>query len=339
MGWWRLFLAWLVIAGHTSGYERLFSIDAGTIAVAAFFFISGFLMPLAYNAGYADGDWREGVRRFYLNRFLRIYPVYWLALVIFLVLAVATQVRHGQVDAELLRPSTYLQNFLLLGLNQTKLWDGYYRFDNPAWTLDVELQYYLMVPLLLLTLRSWRGLTIGALVLASLASLYLYLRPTGVVDVDRSLVSWSGLFFVGFGFYQSPRFQQWMGNFRVTAAVAGACFMVAALLNDHTAVSLAIVAGCIAISAHLLVLQKNRAFGSVDRLAGELSYPTYILHVLFLGFTAKLLSGSGIDRLPDATRYAALLTANTIVSVAIAYATYRAVSEPIDRLRSRFRHA
>ena len=121
MGTWRLLLAWLVIASHTNRYDKLFSIEIGTIAVSTFF-ISGFLMPLAYAAHYQNGE-RGGCIRFYINRLLRLYPIYWASLLCVLGIHFFGYIvrGHTQFDAEIL---TYVQNFLLIGLNQATFWGG-----------------------------------------------------------------------------------------------------------------------------------------------------------------------------------------------------------------------
>lgn len=42
MGMWRLLLAWMVIASHTKGYQELFSVNIGAIAVSTFFLYQDF---------------------------------------------------------------------------------------------------------------------------------------------------------------------------------------------------------------------------------------------------------------------------------------------------------
>src|ERR1035438_7962682 len=73
MGMMRLFLAITVLLWHCpQGFvSRPIS---SVLAVQCFYAISGFLIQLAITANYAGADgW---VRRFYLSRLLRIYPLY-----------------------------------------------------------------------------------------------------------------------------------------------------------------------------------------------------------------------------------------------------------------------
>ena len=81
MGTLRLFLAFSVLAWHLRphGYLRLTALDGG-IAVISFFIISGFYMSMVISQKYRFLP--NGRRRFFLNRFLRIFPLYFVAMVL-----------------------------------------------------------------------------------------------------------------------------------------------------------------------------------------------------------------------------------------------------------------
>jgi peptidoglycan/LPS O-acetylase OafA/YrhL len=81
MGTLRLFLAFSVLAWHLRplGYLRLTALDGG-IAVISFFIISGFYMSMVISQKYRHLP--NGRRRFFVNRFLRIFPLYFVAMVL-----------------------------------------------------------------------------------------------------------------------------------------------------------------------------------------------------------------------------------------------------------------
>ncbi len=85
MGLIRALLAIAVVVYHSYYFfgEKL---TGGTVAVQAFYIISGFYMALILNEKYKDqkGAWKL----FITNRFLRLYPIYWVVLI----LAIATSV-------------------------------------------------------------------------------------------------------------------------------------------------------------------------------------------------------------------------------------------------------
>jgi peptidoglycan/LPS O-acetylase OafA/YrhL len=339
MGTWRLALAWLVIADHTSGLRDISTnLEIGKVAVATFFFISGFLMPLTFDSHYRAYGALAGARKFYVNRFLRIYPIYWASLAITLLAVLhygPTLLEHATTFEDLHRIRTYLSNALLLGLNQARLWGGDFRFNPPAWTLDVELQYYILVPLILSLTASCRRWSMIALAAFGATSVYLFFRPAALVDIDRSLLTWSFFFLTGFAFYLSPALQALALRVRLLSAAIVALTIVAWFSRSQSVAILLVTLVCMIVSAKLLVLQKNRGFGALDRLLGDLSYPTYILHwicvQLVLCWVGNDVAHAG------AARFSALLVLNILISTLVAYASLRAIGEPIDMLRRRIR--
>src|SRR5258705_9507951 len=71
MGLMRFLLAMAVVVGHmASSMDTAYALIPGTLAVEVFFSISGFYMSLILTGKYHDRT------TFYVNRFLRLYPVY-----------------------------------------------------------------------------------------------------------------------------------------------------------------------------------------------------------------------------------------------------------------------
>jgi peptidoglycan/LPS O-acetylase OafA/YrhL len=108
------------------------------VGVAVFFVLSGFLLYRPFVARRMDGRPRPATRDYLRNRFLRIFPAYWLALTI---LGVVLDVRHRndiQSFWDFIRYYGLLQSYsnssTLGGLQQ-------------AWTLTNEIAFYLVLPL------------------------------------------------------------------------------------------------------------------------------------------------------------------------------------------------
>jgi peptidoglycan/LPS O-acetylase OafA/YrhL len=336
MGTWRLVLAWVVVANHTAGLRDISTnLEIGKVAVATFFFISGFLMPLTFDTHYRAYGTLAGSRKFYVNRFLRIYPIYWASLAVTLLAVLIygpTLMEHATTLEDLSRVRTYLSNILLVGLNQTRMWGGDFRFNPPAWTLDVELQYYLLVPfILLMTARSrrWVSVTLSAL---AAVSIYLFFRPVGTLDIDRSLLAWACFFVLGYVFYCSQSLQAIALN-KVLLGLGIAALLSIAWFSKHqnTAI-ISVTLACMIVSAHLLVLQQNRRFGAWDRLLGDLSYPTYILHWICVQLMARWL-GDNLAHLAPTARFSTLLALNVAISTLVAYASLRVIGDPVEGLR------
>src|SRR5262245_37870067 len=80
MGLFRFLLALSVIAAHTKPAPTIFPFfgGEGVTPVLLFFVISGFYMAMIVEEKYASN-----LQEFYENRFLRLFPIYWTLLGIF----------------------------------------------------------------------------------------------------------------------------------------------------------------------------------------------------------------------------------------------------------------
>lgn len=134
------------------------------MSVEAFFVISGFYMQLVLSGSYANRN-----KAFWTNRFLRIYPEYWLVLAASVLLAFFTRNPVFQAIFHLGAPGTLLLTGVNLGIfgsdaimfmnfNNGALNIGPYQESSPplyqlllvpqVWTLSLELCFYLVAPLL-----------------------------------------------------------------------------------------------------------------------------------------------------------------------------------------------
>ena len=99
------------------------------VAVSYFFVLSGFVMIIAYGGA----NRKINAYQYYVNRIAKIYPVYVLALL--LTLISATSVVYYKLFAELFLIQAGVPSFLP-------------SYNLPAWSLSVELFFYLLFPLL-----------------------------------------------------------------------------------------------------------------------------------------------------------------------------------------------
>ena len=210
----------------------------GFVGVDIFFVISGYLIINQILAQLAGG--RFGIFDFYARRALRILPSYGVMLA-FTVTAATILLRspadlRGIARSALMAP-TFLTNIYFLETS------GY--FDSSAdlkpllhtWSLAVEEQFYLVIPLLLVGLfalarrRGWRpglvfGLAAGAIAIASLIGCIAFTPPNVDLRVaDRNpaffLTWWRAWEFVAGGVIASIAAVSWHRHARAVAATAG----------------------------------------------------------------------------------------------------------------------
>ena len=194
----RLFAALLVVFVH---YEIIFGDFVvygafGTTALSWFFVLSGFIITYSY----PTLDSLSELKRFYVHRFIRIYPIYFFAVLLSaLFVSIGFSVMGEQFFTEVRRPFeisydlpqtkdngfwiittlkhlTFAQS--LSSIETLKL-----VFNGPLWSLVLEVYFYLAFPLLLFLLRPFKSLTriIAALFIGYFLqfSLIQYFLPDG----------------------------------------------------------------------------------------------------------------------------------------------------------------
>ncbi|MFK3969125.1 acyltransferase family protein [Pseudomonas sp. NPDC087358] len=101
-----------------------FLIDPGKLGVLWFFMISGVVIPYSLKPG------PDGARRFLISRFMRLYPAYWLSLLVFVLML-------GLTGAPLPSVAQIVANLTMV---QAAL--GFDDVVGLYWTLFIELVFY-----------------------------------------------------------------------------------------------------------------------------------------------------------------------------------------------------
>jgi peptidoglycan/LPS O-acetylase OafA/YrhL len=126
-----------------NNYWRNFIMEGG-YGVAIFFMISGFILSLPFAKNHFDRNPRKpslSLKRYYLRRLIRLEPPYLIALVIFFIGHVWVLHKYG---FEELLPHFFASAFYL----HNTVYDSFSYVLPVAWSLEVEVQFYLLAPLL-----------------------------------------------------------------------------------------------------------------------------------------------------------------------------------------------
>jgi peptidoglycan/LPS O-acetylase OafA/YrhL len=118
-------------------------LDCGWFGVASLFVVSGFLITRVL---FSDIEGTESLgaclKRFYIRRSLRIFPVYYLYLVLLLVVAAFVPVVDRNIDGQIGFAFFHVYNlFVLTGHHH------YTHLLDHLWSMSVEEQFYLAWPL------------------------------------------------------------------------------------------------------------------------------------------------------------------------------------------------
>ena len=140
-GTYRCILALLVVVGHLLGMRH----SAGA-AVFSFYLLSGFLMTHIMKERY-----QYNIRSFFTfcyHRFLRLYPMYWIAMIIALaaIITLGSDLTES-VNRKIYMPSDtgqWLWNIFIVSPSLYPI-NLEPRLVSPAWALTVEIFYYILI--------------------------------------------------------------------------------------------------------------------------------------------------------------------------------------------------
>ncbi|RZK40099.1 MAG: acyltransferase [Pedobacter sp.] len=347
MGFIRFLLAIGVVLCHTSSIYG-FSPVSGNTAVQCFYIISGFYMTMILNEKYTG---QNGNKTFYLNRALKIYPIYWTILFASIIWSLTVYkfgypgVVKQYADNSPLSLATWsyliLSNIFIIGLDWIflfKLENGNmlfttdfnaqkpafytFAFNSIAWTVGLELLFYLIAPFIMRKNILW----IVMMLLLSLG-LRLLLNENGLNHVpwDYMFFPTQILFFMlgglSYHLYKKVKLSGKI-NFIISAAYAIIIiFYYQFFPNNFIKEVFLFVFTALAIPSLFNLTAKSK----IDRYLGDLSYPIYISQSLII-----MVTGAKIFPKP----FGWGLTAVILCIAAGIFLTYF-VTRPIEKIRQK----
>ena len=278
-GYLRFFLAILVLLSHL---KITCGINQGITAVVSFYMLAGFVVTHLLTKVFQPGP--TIIKRFFLERFLRIFPLYLYVLALTLVFLILTG--FGQ---PYFSPARLLANLLVIPLNYYMVWDNSILQDPkfwlvpPAWSLAAELQAYILLPLVIFSKRL-------KVLLAGSSFLIFMLAVTAALEPDyfgyRLIPGVFFMFIIGTCLYKSTRIPEQADTFdRIFPPfcylVAIFCLPVMGFLGSvKRGVVLEVFLGLLLGIPIIHYLSRNPLRLPLDRLLGDLSYGIFISHFL-----------------------------------------------------------
>jgi len=337
----------LVLMSHYNGFVRHapgFGVigSIGWAGVDLFFVLSGYLIGNQLVAPAARGE-SLNLRTFFARRLLRTLPNYYVVLAVYLLLpdsAIA-----GKSMAPVWRFLTFTQNF---GLN-------YGETFTHSWSLCIEEQFYLVLPLAVIALVGSRR-SPRLLWYALVAAIAAGITARGIAFMDGKDVFAAPVYYSSFARFDEllpgvaiallknfhpAAFARLLryGNALLVTGLAGAAAVLYGVMNEAPTAFLASTFGLslVAASFALLTCAALSPSSLLNRLhipgAARLalwSYAVYLVHKpVFMALRPELL-GRGID--PSAP-----LTIIIVMAVGIlgGWLLYRLVETPFMLLRAR----
>ncbi|MFC6880044.1 acyltransferase family protein [Actinomadura yumaensis] len=297
----------------------------GGFGVDLFFLISGFVILMS--------AWDRGVGDFAVSRVARIFPAYWFAVSLALLLFFASGASLFEDGGGIGPLRSYLPNMTMLNVGI-----GVPPMEVVYWTLWAELHFYALAALLV-----WRGITydrcVAFMVLWLLLGVFAREGRAGLLN-GLLMPEWAPLFIAGMGFYLVYRF----GPNLVLGLVIAACWALTVyyrvtIVNRELVwpqVWDAVATGVVTFLFLLMLMVATGSLGMVRRRGftalGALTYPLYLIHETLARVMVERL-GPHLGRWP-------LLAACCAVALGGAHLVYRFVEQPAQRwMRPRLRGA
>lgn len=357
MGTLRFILALSVIAGHSSAIFGLNLVPCST-AVQVFYIISGFYMSLILNEKYVSQP--HAGRLFLTNRFLRLFPIYWVILALtFLFFALAYPASSPAA------PETTSLDLFRNYFSEMKWWSALFLvFANvflffqdavmflgldpatgnlffardfhtthpelhrfllvpQAWTIGVELLFYLIAPFVVR-----RGVAVIATLIVFSIGLRVLLYHSGLHHDP-----WTYRFFptelvyflfgnIAYVLYRNIR------DWRIPPVCLNtlwAAVFLASVFYSNVDFPGKKILYCLAFSLALPFIFLRTKNLKLDAYIGELSYPLYLCHMLLLA----ILYWTGFS----STRWLGLTLAVTSILFSVALNEF--VAKRIEKIRQK----
>jgi len=312
-------------------------ITLGLLAVRLFFVLSGFLIT-GILLNYRSDQRGNALRRFYVRRVLRIFPIYYLTLFIALIL----QVRP--IQQGIFWHLSYLSNYVAPFHPE---WMG------PAshfWTLAVEEQFYFVWPCILLFVpKKFLGKAIIAtIVLAVVFRAFVLFVLSASLDV-AGVFTFATLDSLGCGallalYHYDEKLRARLPSLMKRFFIAGLCIVSLCTVLYVYNIGFRVLHTflCLGISFLFVVLIEKTARGftgkaktvmenSAVRYIGKISYGLYVYHNFMLAIVVYYLLQR--TTVPD---YRLVAPFATLATFAAAIVSWHLIERPLAQLKNRF---
>ena len=322
----------------------------GTNSVEIFFLVSGFYIALILDKTY------KSKRIFYLNRILRLYPIY----LIFCLLVLLTSIFRRGVAENLFDYSPFVllistfSNLTLIGTDWLMFFDtsnGGIQFTSsvitgdrmrdllwiaPAWSLGIEITFYAMAPILC----KWRSRFLLATIIG-LCTIRIVFNQSDFNFVEspfdaRFFPFELPYFLVGILLYRYRRDTKLETTIplKYLYPALALFFLIFEPLRSGLDLSrTASMAVLVIVAAVVVLFGQSSEF---DRKFGELSYPIYISH-MFVAQLYKFSSTGIVKKFPLLDNSHVSMSAQVLLIVVTSYFLLQ-ITKPIEKIRDKNRN-
>jgi len=332
--WLRALAAMLVVVDHSVriAATRYFAedpvsvnaaiqfFDIGTFAVDLFFALSGCTLYISYSErlrGAGDAG------RFYVARIFRIWPAFAFSLLVYLLFI--EFFKYFYVGGTNLWIAQFLHHYSLLNVIQYLSLTFNFTgprdlFIGPYWSLPVEFQYYLLLPIALLIMRH---IKFGFLVPLVFGAALYFIYQKHSLPVNRYEVFKMGFTFFG-GVLLAHAYTKTIFRMPFRIAAVGVALMIFGagavrcgligfpdhwrFVSDHENLFGLLGLGAVMFALFSAPVESHSPAAKFFSRYGEISYSVYLFHMLFVGIAALLIMKLHMHDYASKFLFAALFT-------------------------------
>jgi peptidoglycan/LPS O-acetylase OafA/YrhL len=319
-----------------AGFAKV--IGQGNRGVQLFFVLSGFILCLPFAHYYINNGKKVSLKRYYLRRVTRLEPPYFIAMIgLFCAMVAMHAYPVSFLVKSLLASLTYTHNIILQHTPYLTV---------VAWSLEIEIQFYLLAPILFRVLALSKGarrsvLCTAIVVLAGLHQVF----PLHINTIYNHLHYFlAGILLADF--YVSGDFTQAADSLMVKL-LALLLFLAVLLLPFKEEFGISLIYPFIVFAFYLTILRNNGvkkvfSFGYLP-IIGGMCYSIYLLHYPLISmvgrFTMRFKAGDAF--LPNMLLQ---LAAISVIVLAVSSLFYIFIERPFmhskwtDKLMKKDKH-
>lgn len=350
MGSLRFLFAITVLFAHSIGNVFI----GGPHSVQLFYMISGFLISYVL----VEKSTYTNLRSFYTNRFLRLYPIYIFIAAITLIVFLATQ---NMSFLNIYASSPLTAKFLLVFSNIFLITQDWVMFAGvktnqlvftpdflnsdlvlykgllvpPAWTLGLEISFYLIAPFIL----HRRRVMVFMLAISIIIRIILFHIGLGKQDpwTYRFFPTELAFFLLGALSNQViwPYYKKILSNKQIQSWACLSTYLLISITLTFSLIPINETIKCLVFFSLFLIFMPFTFYFSKsnnwDKKLGDLSYPIYISHMLVLYLTTILLTRLNIGH------KAPIAICTLLLSIVLAIFLNKFIGNPIESIRNRYR--
>ncbi|WHT00485.1 MAG: hypothetical protein LZT29_03552 [Pantoea stewartii] len=345
-----------VLLGHISLliHCHITLLSSPGIGVDLFILLSGYLMAKNYVERQEKEPWQspETIKKFWLRRFFRIAPLYYLLLAVALISGpwfgeMRDTIAHVY-SGTATDPSRYADQSLMNVVTHFSFLFGVlpaYGFNTtlPDWSIGLEMQFYLLFPFIMLAVMRF-GYAPALLCIMALSCAGRYLLPDyyEAFEMPSMILIKLNMFISGMLLAEAVRRKSLLYVVFALAGPVVSVFIGLGAIKLQVVMEALMIIGMAAVlwqyqenslMARLIQLPRKVLNNRLSTWLGDVSFSVYLLHLLIvIPAIALLLKQTDIAYQSDVTRFLIVCAVSLPLTYGLASLLYQYVEKPGIRL-------